>query len=193
MKASIVTNCKIPEAFNVDAPANSNLEEKLQAGLHPELCVPPMYLGPKSKPYVFSAPGRDILEKGLGHDLSDSDTGIFDQSSKESGKNKEGFQSDHSEKDEENRERKERAFSVFATSFQCVWYIQLGPAMPAIYDWYKKKQEGAAKCIVEAKIENLPQLARDQSLKRRLEDKERRAWRKKLSRQRKKLVTSTDT
>jgi hypothetical protein len=80
-------------------------------------------------------------------------------------------------------------------SFNCVWFINLGQDHTGpVKSWWEKRgsarKEGVAGASQESgvlaeSIEGLPQLALDPQKKRREEDKERRSWRKKLSRQRK--------
>lgn len=87
--------------------------------------------------------------------------------------------------------------SFTPASFNCVWFIGLGRDHSGpIKAWWQKragvKKEGAARkdqdgsnAVLAETIEGLPQLALDPQKKRREEDKTRRSWRKKLSRQRK--------
>ena len=84
-------------------------------------------------------------------------------------------------------------------SFDCVWFIGLGDHSVPIKSWWDKRsgdkrsqkmgpgleEEEVGSAVLSETVEGLPRLAMDPQKKRREEDKERRSWRKKLSRQRK--------
>lgn len=81
--------------------------------------------------------------------------------------------------------------SFTPASFDCIWFICLGDYLGSIKAWWdkggakKKVQEQGGDAVLADSAESLPQLALDPGKKRREEDKSRRSWRKKLSRQRK--------
>lgn len=55
----------------------------------------------------------------------------------------------------------ELPFQVFACSFQCVWYLQLGVHREALVPWWRKKYEAIVQCALsETTAAALPQLSK---------------------------------
>ena len=137
----------------------------------------PLYVGPRFRPYQFSAPGRDLAG---------------------------------AKPFVERTHYAALPFQVFACAFQCVWYCQLGPQREAALAWWRKKYERQVPAAMADSAAALPQLSKAAKAKARGEgaaagaagaagagasapagaaaapDLSRNAWRKKLSRQRKK-------
>jgi hypothetical protein len=118
--------------------------------------TPVAYLGPRSKPYQFSAPGRD--RGGAAPLLPRASTSLL-------------------------------PFQVFAAKFSCVWYLGMGREhADVVLPWWRKKYAEAAHCVLaEDGVGSLPVLVQPQPKAAASggKDKPKRAWRKKVSRQRK--------
>ena len=128
------------------------------APLESPLCGPIHFLGPRTSAYMFSAPNRGISGAPL---AAGGGSGAPPPSAP-------------------------RVAHLFAATFQCVWFLALGAEhTPGVLAWWAKKVAPTASCCVAASELALPQLALDPGRKRREEAAPKRAWRKKLSRQRK--------
>ena len=124
-------------------------------------CGPLHFLGPSSSAYMFAAPGRGLNGAPLlGAQGAEGSSGSSEAP---------------------------RLAHVFAATFQCVWYLALGPEHSStLVAWWRKKCLGRALCLLEEQCGELPQLALDAGRKRREEAAaNKRPWRKRLMRQRK--------
>jgi hypothetical protein len=93
--------------------------------------IPPLFVGPLKKAYLFAAPRGDA--SGAGKLVEDRAFEVPDPA-------KQGFQ-------------------VFSGSFQCVWFMSLGEQHhDMIVNYWKKKFVHIAHCRINIDPENLPQL-----------------------------------
>ena len=123
----------------------------------------PIYIGPNTKAYTFTAPQRDHTGTEKLMALSSSTTTTISNNTNTNGKIYES----------------KLPFQIFSGSFQCVWFIFLGiEYQTEIVKWWNKKYSTVSRCALEENdIFKLPQLMavpKPTPAKRR--------WRKKISR-----------
>ena len=125
------------------------------------LFVPPVFLGPSHKAYLFAAPLHDASgERKLVEDRTFECEGPTTAAAAVGASAPAPTSLSSAPVPKAYRQ----GFQIFAGKFQCVWFVSLGAHQDTLLAFWRKKYEAIAHCRMAADPEALPQLMAAQKL-----------------------------